>query len=573
MNSRVLQGIFWALALVAPLNAAPQGVSVQVNLSRPLVKLGNELHLQIHVDGTRDARVDLPPPVEGLIYGPLAGPQISQVQEFQGGRVTSRISVEWAMSIRPTREGEFEIPPISLEVDGKMVRAPQQAMSLRVIQDLEGATHCFIESMDVPTRVFEGEPFDLDLRFGTDLTAGEVDLYLPWWPSHRGVLEIKTGNPRGTYRFPVNDRHEASVTELDAAPRNGVPFRVFQLARRYIATRPGTLKFDTATFQFSEVIRRSTVFAQGRYKRYHAQSEPFQIEVLPVPEKGRPLDWTGAVGELTTQRRVDRRDVDEGGTISLTVSWFGRGNTEFFDAPDLKRLTGFEDFRVLGVEDSHFSDERRVTYDLVPTSSKITEIPPVPMWVFSPTSETFVRVATEPVAVRVRSVGDPEGGLPLAGDELDLFDVHPDPTSEEGLAPLGAGRLGGAAVSILGLWFLGRTLIRRHRGDPDAPRARRRRAALRQLRAALRVSGSASEQSFALARFMGDRMGEPAGAWLGRDVAEWSALTGTELEEGLLENWSDICADLDASAWSDADQPIESSRMVNLAQTLCAKGF
>ena len=68
-------------------------------------------------------------------------------------------------------------------------------------------------------------------------------------------------------------------------------------------------------------------------------------------------------------------------------------------------------------------------------------------------------------------------------------------------------------------------------------------------------------------------MGEPAGAWLGRDVAEWSALTGTELEEGLLENWSDICADLDASAWSDADQPIESSRMVNLAQTLCAKGF
>ncbi|HJM56920.1 MAG: hypothetical protein CMJ98_11435 [Planctomycetes bacterium] len=573
MNSRVQQGLLWVLALMAPVSGAQQGVSVDVSLSRPLVKLGDELHLRIHVDGTRDARVVQPPSVEGLIFGSLAGPQISQMQEFQGGRVTSRISVEWAMSIRPTRVGEFEIPPISLEVDGKTVRAPAQAMSLRVIQDLEGATHCFIESMDVPTRVFEGEPFDLDLRFGTDLAAGEVDLYLPWWPSHRGVLEVKTGNPRGTYRFPVNDRHEASVTELDPAQRNGVPFRVFQLARRYLATRPGTLEFNAATFQFSEVIRRSTVFATGRYKRYHAQSEPFQIEVLPVPEEGRPLDWTGAVGELTTQRRVDRRDVDEGGTISLTVSWFGRGNTEFFAAPDLKRLSGFEDFRVLGVEDSHFSDERRVTYDLVPTSSKITEIPPVPMWVFSPVSETFVRVATDPVAVRVRSVGDPEGGMPLAGDELDLFDVHPDPISETGLAPLGAGRLGGAAVSILGLWFLGRTLIRRHQGDPNAPRARRRRAALRRLRTALKVSDSASEQSLALARFMGDRMGEPAGAWLGRDVVEWSESMGAPLEESLLRDWSAICADLDASAWSDADQPIDGSRMVNLAQALCAKGL
>lgn len=573
MNRQALHAMLWALALIVPASAAQQGVSVQVGLSRPLIKLGNDLRLQIHVDGTRDVRVAAPEQVEGLIFGPLVGPQISQVQEFQGGRVTSRISVEWAMSIRPTRAGEFEIPPITVVVDGKAVRAPEKPMFLRVIKDLEGATHCFIEALDVPTSVYEGEPFDLDLRFGTDLVAGEVDLYLPWWPSHRGVLEIETGNPRGTYRFQINDRHEASITELDQEERNGAPFRVFQLARRYLATRPGILEFDTATFQFSEVLRRSTVFAVGRYKRYHAQSRPFQIEVLPIPEAGRPLEWTGAVGELTAQRRVDRRDVDEGGTISLTVSWFGRANTEFFDAPDLKRLAGFEDFRVLGVEDSHFSDERRVTYDLVPTTSNITEIPPVPLWVFSPARETFVRVVTDPVSVRVRSVGDPEGVLPVAGDEWDLFDVHPDPTTGTGLAPLGAGRLGGTAISILGLWFAARTLIRRRRGDPDAPRARRRRAALRRLRSALRAARSASEQSVALARFLGDRTGEPVGAWLGRDVGEWNAASEWDLDRDLLERWSELCADLDASAWSEADQPIDGSRMLNLAQALCAKGI
>jgi len=559
--------------MLMPATAAQQGVSVQVGLSRPLVKLGDDLRLQIHVDGTRDARVHAPDHVDGLIFGPLAGPQVSQVQEFQGRRVTTRITMVWTMTIRPTRTGEFEIPPIGLEVDGKDLRAPDEPMSLRVIQDLEGATHCFIEVKDLPTQVYEGEPFDLDIRFGTDLTSGEVDLYLPWWPTHRGVLEIETGNPRGTYRFPVNDRHEADITELDPVQRQGVPFRVFQLARRYLATRSGTLDFDTATFQFSEVLRRSTVFSAGRYKRYHAQASPFQIEVLPIPEEGRPLDWTGAVGELTTQRRVDRRDVDEGGTISLTVSWFGRGNTEFFDAPDLKRLEGFEDFRVLAVEDNHFSDERRVTYDLVPTTSKITEIPPVPLWVFSPESESFERVVTDPVAVRVRAVGDPLGALPLAGDEFDLFDVHTEPATGTDPTPLGAGRLGQATLSIMGLWFVSRTWVRRRRGDPSAPTARRRRAALRRLRPALKAAHSASDQSAALAQFLADRSGEPAGAWLGRDLTTWSSTRSTQLDPDLLKRWIQLGSDMDASAWSDADQPIDGARITNLARAICATGI
>ena len=68
-------------------------------------------------------------------------------------------------------------------------------------------------------------------------------------------------------------------------------------------------------------------------------------------------------------------------------------------------------------------------------------------------------------------------------------------------------------------------------------------------------------------------MGEPAGAWLGRDVVEWNESTGLGLDESLLKSWSEVCADLDASAWSDADQPIEGSRMVNLAQALCAMGI
>ncbi len=564
---RAALGLLLVGLLTAGIGSA-QDVSVSVRLSRPLVKLGDDLVLRIDVEGTRDADVQLPPVVEGLMYGRLAGPQVSSMTQFSGGRRTTQESVSWSMSIRPTQEGEFIVPPVVLLIGGREVSAPREPMTLRVVKDLEGAQHCFIEAHELPERVYEGEPFDLDLRFGTDLGGGEPHLYLPWWPAHRGVLTVDDGQVKGAFRFGVNDRFEARVSELDGTQRHGVAFRVFQLRQRYVATRPGRLEFDSPTFQFSEVLQRSSPFSAGRYKRYHAQADAFAIDVVPVPEEGRPLDWTGAVGELTAMRRVDRRDVDEGGTIALTVAWSGRGNLEFFTVPDLKRQPGFEDFRVLAVEDENFSDERRVTYDLVPTTSSITQIPALPLWVFNPRTEAYEKISTEPVDVRVRPVGDPLAGVGGSVMALDLWDVQSTPLEGPGLSQLGGMALFGVGVGILLVWWITRTWIRRRRGDPNGPRARRRRAALQRLRAQLKHAHSASAQCTALCEFLADRTGEAQVAWLGRDVQEWAQEAGIAKDAGWVAQWAGLVAELDASAWSQADKALDPARILAMATTL-----
>ena len=80
------------------------------------------------------------------------------------------------------------------------------------------------------------------------------------------------------------------------------------------------------------------------------QGDDFRDRVLaiaPTSEIAYEIDMRRAVSagdeqaSLEAARRVDRRDVDEGDPIALTVSWFGDANLEFFEPPDLSRLDAF----------------------------------------------------------------------------------------------------------------------------------------------------------------------------------------------------------------------------------------
>ncbi|MEO1065657.1 MAG: hypothetical protein AAFZ07_29960, partial [Actinomycetota bacterium] len=125
-----------------------------------------------------------------------------------------------------------------------------------------------------------------------------------------GVVELEsTASQRGSYEIAIRPgRRVASIEEVDAVKRDGRRFRTYRLRRRYVATREGSVEFGRSVFKFSEVVGRSSgVFSRGKRRSFYAALEPFSIEVLPVPEDGRPLEWTGAVGRFEVSRDAARR--------------------------------------------------------------------------------------------------------------------------------------------------------------------------------------------------------------------------------------------------------------------------
>ena len=572
----LVPGLVMLMAFVGPARAA-QEPTIVVELSSPLAKLGGQVNLSIKVD--QAGGVELVPPVDvpGLEISEPGRPAVTRQSMVVNGRLFEQNSTEWILRVRPVEAGLYEIPPVMVRIDGVEYVVPDEALELRVIEDEAGAEMGFIEFVDLPPRIYEGQPFQVEILFGwdQDLQLAEAKLDLPWWDGLRGVLEVDAPSfgAGKIFDLVVNERERVRVEELDPEVRGGRVMRRLRMARRLMATRSEDLDLSAGTFQFAELVERGVGFRPDRVKRYYARLAPARNQVLPVPEKGRPLTWTGAVGDLTAERRVDRRDVDEGDSLSLTVSWFGDGNLEFFEAPDLSRVEGFADFRVLGSRDDRLGDERRVTYELLPATHDITEIPPVPLWVFDTSEEEFTVVATEPVTIRVRPVADDLTGFSEAPEveRMDLRDLHTTPVRKR-VADGPSGRL--LALSLLGLlggWFGLRTIVRRG-GAPDSGAARRRRRARSALARGLRSATTASAQTALVAEFLAARTGETPAAWVGRDVSEWAAeraSSGAVDVEALVM----LLDDLDEAAYGRSDERVEPGRILSIAGELIRRGL
>lgn len=564
------------LLLLVTASLASAQAKLNVSLDTPLVKLGGRVTLVIEVDGTLDAELTAPPEtVDGLIFGRIQGPSTVHRSALSNGRLVTRQTATWTMTIRPTQTGEFQLAPVTVLVDGKAMTSPDQPMKLRVIEDTVGAERGFLD-VDMPSVVYEGAPFDVVVTVGFDQDLGieRHALFLPWWHAHGSILPVEL-DPllRGRSAIRVNDRFDVSAEPLSPMERDGAVMRPHRMNTRFLATRAGTYEYGAGTYEFREVVARRGFTEE--YRSYYAVGPSHTLEVKPVPEEGRPLEWSGAVGPIEANRRIDRRVLREGETLQLTVSWTGDANLGYFHPPDLSLLEEFQGFRVVGTTDDRFADERRVRYDLLAADPDVLEVPPIPLWTFNTDTKEYEVVETRPVPIRVEPVEDDMVGFEAAAeaDVRDIADLQTTPFNGTDSEGPGGKTLLALGISLPLLWYFGRREMRRRRGDPDAPMARRRRVAERRLRVELSKASRASDQAGALAAFLAARTGEEEGAWVGRDFAVWAEETAASVDEALLTELVEVARDLDERAWAESDEPLAADRITAVASRLAKGGL
>ena len=509
---------------------AAQGAEpvVSARLSTGVARLGENVLMEVVAQNARQARIVEVPEAEGLTFSQPSAPRQRRFSSSRNGRVVAAHSdVEWVLRVRAEEVGEFQLPPVVLEVDGQ--RLSTKPLTLKVVEDLRGEDLGFLEVRPSSMRVVEGQPFTIELRFGWSRSKPiqYADLSLPWWDNLPGVVELE-GAPlppdtRLVRGVLVNGEEQARVEERSG---DNDPERTFRLVKSLLPVRSGTIDFSKSFFEFA-TIREGRSFLEGRRKAesFYVPADPFSIEVIPLPSEGQPFDFSGAVGSFEAKSSVDTRDVRVGDSIKLTVQWTGSGNFEFFDAPDPSRLDAFRDFRVYGQTEEKRFDRRSVTYDLAPLHDGVEEIPPLPLTVFDPSSKSYVSIETEPTPIRVSPLSNPRALADAEEEsfERDIRDIVATPLS--GALPRRISRradawTAGALAALPFVWLGLRTVVRR-RGDPNAPIERRRRNARRALSRALRSSGvdPARETLAAFTAFLAARTREPVEAWTGREAA------------------------------------------------------
>ena len=567
-----------ALALLCTLAAAQEGRAT-ARMSSGVVKLGSDARLLVEVRDAQSAQLGELPQVDGLVLQPPGPPASLRSTEIANGRARTTTQLTWSVPVQASKPGRYTIPAIEVKTGGGALTT--RPVVFEVVKDVEGEDFGWL-TMDAPREVHAGQPFTLDILVGFDTTLtaniNYANLTLPWYGAIGGMVELPVpdSGARAANQINLNGDQVISVEEGGERQRDGRVFRTLRWRRRFLASDPGTLELDTSHFEFGQMARSFFGLDPSQKKTMYKRLEPVSIKVLPVPEAGRPIDWTGAVGRVEARAAADRRAVDAGDSIKLTVDWSGDANLDFFEPPDLARLPAFDKFRVYGKTDRKSAERRTVVYDLAPVDPALKEIPPVPLPVYDTARREYAVVETRPIPIQVRALKNAAAlqELPVQREfQSDVRDiVATGGGSDDPWAPSGATVLLGLGLVLAFGGSARRALL--GDDDPWAPVVRRRRRALAALRAALSSRLDSSGVQAALCEFLAARTNETQTAWRGRDVGAWAGdrrQAGDRAPSAALEaELAAVLAECERAVWSGAHAP-ETERVLACAARVCAE--
>lgn len=175
-----------------------------------------------------------------------------------------------------------------------------------------------------------------------------VQVQAPW-------LATLAGAELGPFAEPADGARLALGEELVRArrlpdeEREGRAFARFELARPCRATRVGPLLLEAPVLRLAYAETFADDFLEGRVPRdrhdalVHGKARA--LTILPPPEEGRPIDFSGAIGSFTLSARASRTELTVGESLTLELEVAGSGDLSDALAP---RLDGLAGLRVLG---------------------------------------------------------------------------------------------------------------------------------------------------------------------------------------------------------------------------------
>ncbi len=424
------------------------GAQEKLTVSQPepgTIRLNQKSVIRISVEGA-DANPRSPelPEIDGLEIKQLPASTSSQTV-FNGRRRMTKVSVEFGLELRPQRAGIFVIPPFNIWTGTKNQQTRE--MRLEVRKDLISQELSWLDVELEDARVYVHEPVRMKITFGilrgvglaenlAQTNAGqqryfEVFLAADWLDKFPVGESMPIEQPQGDVRLFVINRELARATFLGDYERDGKQWQSFQIERSFLPSKVGKVDLDAPTLRFSSMRYKRGRIRGGQKDSFGITGNPISLEVMPIPEVGRPSPYFAAVGRFSIEAALDRDRIRFGDSFKLTLTVRGQGNLEFLRMPELSSLNGFHK---RGAAEA-VRDENRVvvTYDLTPLSADVVQIPSIAWNYFdtTPGVEAFIEVETKPLTVVVDAIENAEtiASLPEAAAAAvtpgvdDIFDL------------------------------------------------------------------------------------------------------------------------------------------------------
>jgi tetratricopeptide (TPR) repeat protein len=392
LPARCLGGV--ALVMLAA-TVARAAVTAQARLDPQRVAAGEQAELTVEVRGTQDADVPAVPASDGAVVqyvGPAT--QISIVN----GQTSSSITHHFTVTAR--REGTITLGPITVTADGQTLQAGTVTLQVSAgAAEPRGQAEPLRLELDASrTRVYLHErlPITLTLLVGATQVG---DVQFPQVPGDGFALE-PLGQPtqrRGT--------------------RDGVSYQMVEFRSALTPLRTGTVTVGPATMNMSvlsEQRRGGHGFFFGGPTRQSItlESAPLMLDVLPLPEEGKPADFSGAVGEFALDVRAAPLEVTAGDPVTLTYTLHGEGELSSATPPTVPAGAGLRVYPVQAASAPAGSPPATRVFEqvVIPQQPGTVTLPAVRFSWFDPRTAAYRTAEGAPIRLAVRAA--PAGGGP-----------------------------------------------------------------------------------------------------------------------------------------------------------------
>ncbi|WP_183576246.1 BatD family protein [Mucilaginibacter sp. X5P1] len=549
--------------------------------SKSEVAVGEQFEVDFSLDGGGEHFI--PPDFRG--FQVLSGPNPSTSMTSINGVTT--YNTTYGYIVTATKEGTLTIDAaaivsaghtlttnsLKIKVKGQFTQAQQQAQQQQGIQpaasapadDAQPATQdlskqLFIRAEVDKSNVYVGEQITLDYKLYTrvGILASQPDKA----PDLNGFWNQDVVNK--------DQQHPVWKTEM----YKGLKYNTVVIKQTVLfPEHAGDLIIDPFAITFLAQIQLPSrnmlddMYGNVKNVKYQAKSTPLTIHVNPLPEAGKPANFSGAVGDFAVYADADKRELKANETLNYTFEITGKGNLNLINAPKLNPPVDFEKYDPktddhITVDATGVSGSRKYSYLLIPRHQGDYTLNSVDFSYFNPATKRYVTLPSKAFSIKVNK-GDVQVNVPAfnSADQQDIKmlgnDIRYIKVSSPGLYKEGDGFYNSPLFYVLLLLgptlfagaFFYRSWLTQYNSDAVLVKSRlANKIAAKHLAAAQKELTTGNKQAFyeAIAKglfgYLSDKLNIPAADLNRENIADKmkaKSLDGTLIRK--LEDTMDMC--------------------------------
>jgi hypothetical protein len=551
--------------------------------SKSEVAVGEQFEVDFSLDGGGEHFI--PPDFHG--FQVLSGPNPSTSMTSINGVTT--YNTTYGYIVTATKEGTLTIDAaaiisaghtlttnsLKIKVKGQFTQAQQQAQQQQGMggppqQAAQPDDNAQPTTMDLSKQLFIRAEVDKSAAYVGEQITLDYKLY-----TRVGILASqpdKAPDLNGFWNQDVVNKDPRPVWKTETY--KGLKYNTVIIKQTVLfPEHAGDLTIDPFAITFVAQIQLPSrnilddMYGNVKNVKYQAKSAPLTIHVNPLPEAGKPANFSGAVGDFSVYADADKRELKANETLNYTFEITGKGNLNLINAPKVTPPVDFEKYDPktddhITVDANGVAGSRKYSYLMIPRHQGDYTLNSVDFSYFNPATKRYVSVPSKSFSIKVNK-GDVQVNVPAfnSADQQDIKmlgnDIRYIKSSSPGLYKEGDGFYNSALFYVLlllgpvvfGSAFAYRSWLTQYNSDAVLVKSRlANKIAAKHLAAAQTELTAGNKSAFyeAIAKglfgYLGDKLNIPAADLNRENIAEKmkaKSLDATTIKK--LEDTMDMC--------------------------------